>query len=718
MSASVLSLLLSDARTPSGAYAHSGSLEAAVNAGLHRDVRGFMRARLRTVASVDAAFAAASCSRRDPLVLDAELAARTPAAPQRLAMRAVGRGLLRVGRKLWPSEPRLGAYARASDWTPRPVVFGLLAATGGLTPIEAARLTLYEDAAGVAAAAVKLLPLDAAETTAWLASLADEIESLAGAAARAAADAASAGTPAALPATATPRSTCSHSHTTNRRGSSLSAERRALRIGVAGPVGTGKSSLIAALCAALGSELRLGVVTNDIYTTEDAEFLRAQGVLAPERIVAVQTGCCPHTAIRDDVSANLQAVEDLEAAQGPLAVVFVESGGDNLTTAFSPALADTQIFVLDCAGGDDVPRKGGPGVARSDLLVINKVDLAPLVGASVERMVSDAGARRGGRPTWRSTCAAPAASSTWRHGCCSRRALGGPARSSARTPARPRRTTRPTAPTTLMRTASSTPTRTERPRAAAADPAPAAARVVAARAGAATLLRELRAASPWAPRPLPPAADGSARVALVQTAATLLSGDDCALELEVGDDAALELIETGATIAHDVRGGAPARMRVRIVLGAGARLTWLGRPLVLAHGCDLTRETTILLAPTARLLLRETVVLGRSGEQPGRLDATLHATHAASATPPAPATPLLHEQLATADPALTRSPLVAGGAATVDSLILLGARGAHLPGASQLAAEGTVWRALHPRGVDPDPPALAVARAWSDALRA
>ncbi|MDR9371897.1 urease accessory protein UreG [Conexibacter sp. JD483] len=179
----------------------------------------------------------------------------------------------------------------------------------------------------------------------------------------------------------------------------MSAERRALRIGVAGPVGTGKSSLIAALCATLGAELRLGVVTNDIYTTEDAEFLRAQGVLAPERIVAVQTGCCPHTAIRDDVSANLQAVEDLEAAQGPLAIVFVESGGDNLTTAFSPALADTQIFVLDCAGGDDVPRKGGPGVARSDLLVINKVDLAPLVGASVERMVSDAGARRDGRPT-------------------------------------------------------------------------------------------------------------------------------------------------------------------------------------------------------------------------------------------------------------------------------------------------------------------------------
>ena len=174
---------------------------------------------------------------------------------------------------------------------------------------------------------------------------------------------------------------------------------RALRVGIAGPVGTGKSSLAAALCGALADELRLGVVTNDIYTDEDARFLRSQGVLPPERIVAVQTGCCPHTAIRDDVSENLLAVETLEAAEGPLDVVFVESGGDNLTATFSPALADTQIFVLDCAGGDDVPRKGGPGVERADLLVINKVDIAPLVGASVERMLADAGDRRGDRPT-------------------------------------------------------------------------------------------------------------------------------------------------------------------------------------------------------------------------------------------------------------------------------------------------------------------------------
>jgi urease accessory protein len=173
---------------------------------------------------------------------------------------------------------------------------------------------------------------------------------------------------------------------------------RALRIGVGGPVGTGKSSLIATLCRALAGELEIGVVTNDIYTDEDARFLRSEGVLPVERIEAVQTGCCPHTAIRDDISANLDAVDELERRHGPLDVVFVESGGDNLTAAFSPALADTQIFVLDCAGGDDVPRKGGPGVERSDLLVINKVDLARYVGASVEVMVRDATATRGARP--------------------------------------------------------------------------------------------------------------------------------------------------------------------------------------------------------------------------------------------------------------------------------------------------------------------------------
>jgi urease accessory protein len=173
---------------------------------------------------------------------------------------------------------------------------------------------------------------------------------------------------------------------------------RSLRLGVAGPVGTGKSSLIAMICRELANELRLGVITNDIYTDEDARFLRSAGVLDPERIRAVETGACPHTAIRDDVTANLIAVEDLENDFAPLDVVLVESGGDNLTATFSPALVDAQIFVLDVAGGGDVARKGGPGIARADLLIVNKTDLAPYVGVDVPQMVADGRAARGGRP--------------------------------------------------------------------------------------------------------------------------------------------------------------------------------------------------------------------------------------------------------------------------------------------------------------------------------
>jgi len=173
---------------------------------------------------------------------------------------------------------------------------------------------------------------------------------------------------------------------------------RALRLGVAGPVGTGKSSLIALICRELAGESSLGVITNDIYTDEDARFLRSAGVLDPERIRAVETGACPHTAIRDDITANLMAVEDLESDFSPLDMVLVESGGDNLTATFSPALVDAQIFVLDVAGGGDVARKGGPGIARADLLVVNKTDLAPHVGVDVALMVADARAARDGRP--------------------------------------------------------------------------------------------------------------------------------------------------------------------------------------------------------------------------------------------------------------------------------------------------------------------------------
>ncbi|MFD4343725.1 urease accessory protein UreG [Streptomyces coelicoflavus] len=174
--------------------------------------------------------------------------------------------------------------------------------------------------------------------------------------------------------------------------------RRALRIGLGGPVGSGKTATVAALCRALREELSLAVVTNDIYTREDAEFLLREAVLPPERITAVETGACPHTAIRDDISANLEAVEDLEDEVGPLDLVLVESGGDNLTATFSRGLVDAQVFVIDVAGGDDIPRKGGPGVATADLLIVNKTDLAPYVGSDLARMAADAKSVRGELP--------------------------------------------------------------------------------------------------------------------------------------------------------------------------------------------------------------------------------------------------------------------------------------------------------------------------------
>ena len=171
-----------------------------------------------------------------------------------------------------------------------------------------------------------------------------------------------------------------------------------LRVGIGGPVGSGKTALTDALCKALRDRYALAVVTNDIYTREDAEFLTRSGALPPERIVGVETGGCPHTAIREDASINLAAVADLEARLPGLELVIIESGGDNLAATFSPELADLTIYVIDVSAGDKIPRKGGPGITRSDLLVINKIDLAPLVGASLEVMDRDARKMRGERP--------------------------------------------------------------------------------------------------------------------------------------------------------------------------------------------------------------------------------------------------------------------------------------------------------------------------------
>ena len=175
--------------------------------------------------------------------------------------------------------------------------------------------------------------------------------------------------------------------------------KRPARLGIAGPVGTGKTALVWRLCERLRDEVSLAVITNDIYTTEDAKFLVRQAALPPGRIVGVETGGCPHSAIRDDPSLNEEAIADLRRRFPDLGLILIESGGDNLSATFSPELVDASVFVIDVAGGDKIPRKGGPGIGRSDLLLINKTDLAPFVGASLEVMARDAAIQRGARPT-------------------------------------------------------------------------------------------------------------------------------------------------------------------------------------------------------------------------------------------------------------------------------------------------------------------------------
>jgi urease accessory protein len=171
-----------------------------------------------------------------------------------------------------------------------------------------------------------------------------------------------------------------------------------LRVGIGGPVGSGKTALTLALCRALRERHRIAVVTNDIYTEEDAQFLVRNEALSADRIIGVETGGCPHTAIREDASINLEAVDRLVRRFGDLEIVFIESGGDNLAATFSPELSDLTLYVIDVAAGDKIPRKGGPGITRSDLLIINKIDLAPMVGASLEVMDRDARRMRGERP--------------------------------------------------------------------------------------------------------------------------------------------------------------------------------------------------------------------------------------------------------------------------------------------------------------------------------
>jgi urease accessory protein len=190
-----------------------------------------------------------------------------------------------------------------------------------------------------------------------------------------------------------------HDHTVaHRAGSRIRDVDGLVRIGVGGPVGSGKTALVLRLCQRLWPEVSVGVVTNDIFTREDAQFLTRNEALPGERIIGIETGGCPHAAIRDDVSSNLEAIAELRARHPEMRLVLVESGGDNLAASFSPDLVDRHIYVIDVSGGDKIPRKGGPGIGRADLLVINKMDLAPYVGASLDVMERDAKQARADRP--------------------------------------------------------------------------------------------------------------------------------------------------------------------------------------------------------------------------------------------------------------------------------------------------------------------------------
>ena len=414
---------------------------------------------------------------------------------------------------------------------------------------------------------------------------------------------------------------------------------RALRLGVAGPVGTGKSSLIALICRELGAELSLAVVTNDIYTDEDARFLRSAGVLAPERIRAVETGACPHTAIRDDVTQNLIAVEDLERDFAPVDVVLVESGGDNLTATFSPALVDAQFFVLDVAGGGDVARKGGPGIARADVLIVNKTDLAPHVGVDVEQMVRDATQARDGRTVIalsRTDRASIEALTRWVRqilGRLPRRGSSAPG-SRADGPARACRRHRPYS-------LSDHPDRRRGGRGpAAAAPA----------AGSAAGSGHGNTAE-------------ACRIGLVATTALLLGGDTVELVVEVGPGAALDLFDVAGTVAYHGR-GQPATWHTSVVVAEGGRLRYRGEPFVVAEGADVARTLVATLVGSARCVLRETVVLGREGETGGRLRCRTEARRDGR--------PIWLEEQDLAPDGIRGLPGILGSNRVMDSLISLG----------------------------------------------
>ncbi len=431
-----------------------------------------------------------------------------------------------------------------------------------------------------------------------------------------------------------------------------------LRVGIGGPVGSGKTALVAALCRTLAGRYQTAVVTNDIYTREDAEALLRMGVLPAERIVAVETGCCPHTAIRDDVSANLDAVEELIRRVPDLELVLIESGGDNLTATFSPALADVQLFVIDVAGGDKVPRKGGPGITRSDLLVINKTDLAPFV----QRRPWDHGAR----------CRAGA-------GVASDRVH------------LPRRHRRPGRGGGIHRNA------------------PLGLGLGLGRRGVArrmngsldvrvegTRVVRLATTPPIAAKVLP--GPVGPMLMLVGSAAGLLTGDRLRIRIDLAPGSRLEVRTTAATIAHPCRDGETTALEVECHVGAGAQLVWLPEPLIACAGCRHHGRAWVRLEHGARALWLDSLTLGRTGETAGaveqRLDVELEGR------------PLLREGLRLGTEAGNGGPsrwwdgpAVVGGHRHVAALHLLGRRlPEDSPGTMPLAGPGTTARFLAHRG--------------------
>ena len=380
-----------------------------------------------------------------------------------------------------------------------------------------------------------------------------------------------------------------------------------VRIGIGGPVGSGKTALVAALCRTLGDELSLAVVTNDIYTTEDADFLRRGAVLPDERIAAVKTGCCPHTAIRDDITANLDAIEDLVARVPGVQLVLVESGGDNLTASFSAGLVDAQVFVVDVAGGDKVPRKGGPGVTMSDLLVVNKTDLAPLVGASLRVMADDAARVREGRPTLlvslrEDPTAAPG------------RRLG----ARGRGPGDGRRGGRPLR-TTVEVVAESPRVRRRRARRDRGGPS-------CARCG--PTARRWRCAGPGrggddGAGPVAGPGAAGARVHLVGTAAGPMGGDVVEVRLVVGPGACLEVAGVAATLVLPARTEPRSRLLLDVEVAAGGRLVCALPPVVVTGRAALEATTRVRLAGDAQVRLVEHVRLGPP-RRAGRVVAGAH----------------------------------------------------------------------------------------------